>query len=117
MERKVSVKIRTLKLRTTRHITQQQLARRANLSKTTISNLESGRQTKIELETIAKLCKTLHCTPSDLFEISEDIESVHSQKAALAPFIGEVKYDAPFKPETLESELAKMIDKKKGRKR
>lgn len=44
--------------------------------------------------------RTWHGNSSDQFEISE------GQKAALAPFIGEVKYDVPFKIETLESELA-----------
>lgn len=110
----MTVKIRTLKLRTLHHMTQQQLARRAKLSKTTISNLESGHQTKIELETIAKLCKALDCTPSELFEFAEN-QLLGSQKAALDPFVGSLEYDRSFHPEKLDSELARMTDTKKRR--
>lgn len=111
----MAIKIRTLKLRKMRHMTQQQLAQRAKLSKTTISNLESGLQTKIELETIAKLCGALECTPSELFEVTEN-RLFESQKAALKPFIGNLEYSKRFNLEKLDSQLADLIDIKKNRK-
>lgn len=107
------MKIGTLRWRTLRNMTQMQLAKKAHLSKTTISNLESGRQTKIELETIAKLCQALNCTPNDLFELSEESKELEAQKKALEPFIGTLEYDVTFKPEKLDQDLAKIIQAKK----
>lgn len=100
-------------------MTQQQLADRALLSKTTISNLESGNQTKIELETIAKLCSALNCTPAELFELVEDKKNklLECQIAALAPFVATLEYDKPFDHKKLDSDLAKIIDStKRGKK-
>ena len=87
-------KIRTSELRSMRHMTQATLAERAHLSKSTISNLESGNQTKIALDTIAKLCQALDCTPSDLFEFNENQQEklLTLQQEALAPFIGSLEY-------------------------
>lgn len=117
MAHKIGVKLRTLKLRKMRHMTQQQLAEQAKLSKTTISNLESGSQTKIELETIAKLCNALHCTPADLFELVENSQNdlLQSQKKALTPFIGALEYDILFDPKELDKELANIINISKTR--
>ena len=111
----IPIRLRTLKLRKKRHLTQQQLASRAHLSKTTISNLESGNQTKIELETIAKLCKALDCTPTELFEIVDSSKKnlLNKQKAALAPFIASLTYDKSFDHNQLDNDLAKIINKTK----
>jgi DNA-binding Xre family transcriptional regulator len=96
-------------------MTQGALAQRANLSKTTISNLESGHQTKIALETIAKLCQALNCTPSDLFEFEggEQEKLLTIQQQALEPFIGILEFDKPFDASKFESDLAKISEKKK----
>lgn len=112
MVHRISIKLRTLKLRKMRRMTQQQLANRAHLSKTTISNLESGSQTKIELETIAKLCLALNCTPADLFELVENKQNhlIQCQKSALAPFLATLDYDKPFDHEKLDNDLAKLIN-------
>ncbi len=90
-----------------------QMARRARLSKTTISNLESGKQLKIELNTIGKLCGALDCTPNDLFEFEQGFEEniVTRQKKALEKFIGTVQYDKKFNPKDLDADLAKKIKK------
>lgn len=108
----MTVKIKTFKLRNARCMTQQQLAKRASLSKTTISNLESGQQTKIELETIAKLCRALDCTPSELFDLG-GTHLFEKQKEVLDTFIGTLEYDKPFQPGLLDEEFADMINFRK----
>lgn len=89
------------------------MARKARLSKTTISNLESGKQVKIELDTIGKLCEALDCTPNDLFEFDREGEEsiVKKQKKALESFIGSLTYDKKFDPNDLDIDLAKKIKK------
>jgi len=71
-------------------MTQAELAKQIGLSKTTISNLESGRLKSIALTTIAKLCRTLTCTPNDLFQLSGQTESklAQRQRQALQRFLG-----------------------------
>ncbi len=107
------IRINTRKLRKKRRLTQQQVARRASLSKTTISNLESGKQVKIELDTIGKLCAALECTPNDIFEFQDEIEmsEVRRQKKALSEFIGTLQYDQKFDPKDLDEDLARKIKK------
>jgi putative transcriptional regulator len=112
-------RIRTSELRLMRHMTQAILAERAHLSKTTISNLESGLQTKIGLNTIAKLCQALDCSPSDLFELEDSHaqDLLKQQRAALAPFIGSLEYSLEFEPSRLDKELAKLTHLKKARRK
>ena len=112
-----TAKIRTSELRSMRRMTQSMLAEQAHLSKTTISNLESGSQTKIALDTIAKLCKALDCTPSDLFEVNDERQEnmLKHQKKALTPFIGALEYSKQFYPDKLDSDLANISDIKKRR--
>lgn len=107
------VRINTRNLRRKRHLTQQQVARKARLSKTTISNLESGKQVKIELDTIGKLCEALDCTPNDIFEVAYGMEEniVRRQKKALSRFIGTLEFDKKFDPKELDADLAKKIKK------
>jgi putative transcriptional regulator len=107
------VRIRTRVLRKKRHLTQMQMAQKAHLSKTTVSNLESGRQVKIELDTISKLCEALDCTPNDLFEFENEIEEnvVKKQKKTLENYIGTLEYDKIFNPKDLDSDLARKIKK------
>lgn len=112
-----TAKIRTSEIRAMRHMTQAVLAQRAKLSKTTISNLESGCQKKIALDTIAKLCRALDCSPADLIELknNEEDKLLKRQKEALAPFIGSLRYRKSFDPAKLETDLAKIIHDKKKR--
>lgn len=107
---KFSVQLNTSKLRRNRHLTQGEVARKSGLSKTTISNLESGKQKKIELETIARLCTTFHCTPNDLFDFKEKAltSKVHSQKQALKKLAKCLEYDCEFRPENLDKELSEL---------
>jgi putative transcriptional regulator len=107
------VRIKTRSLRRKKHLTQMEMAKRTRLSKTTISNLESGKQVKIELDTIGKLCDALECTPNDLFELEKTPEAniAKRQKKMLAAFVGSLKYDKQFDPIELDADLAKKIKK------
>lgn len=110
-----TIRILTSKLRSMRRMTQGMLAECAHLSKTTISNLESGHQTRIALDTIAKLCQALECTPSDLFEFTdlEQDKLIKLQNEALANFIGKLEYSVGFEPSKLDSDLAKITNARK----
>lgn len=101
------VRLNTRRLRQQRHLTQQEVARKTSLSKTTISNLESGKQVKIELNTIGKLCEVFECTPSEIFLLEEDSEqnATKKQKNALKAFIGTLSYDKTFNPKDLDFDL------------
>ncbi len=107
------VRINTRSLRKRRRLTQQQMARKARLSKTTISNLESGKQSKIELDTIGKLCEALDCTPNDIFEFESGNEEtlLQTQRDCLDEFIGSLEYDKKFRSEDLDQDLAGKIKK------
>lgn len=113
-----TAKICTSKLRAKHHMTQAALAQKARLSKTTISNLESGTQTKIGLDTIAKLCQAFGCSPSELFEFidNEDEKILKMQKKALAPFIGSLNYKKPFVAADLDRDLALITNARKNKK-
>lgn len=111
----ITAKLCTSKLRGMHHMTQATLAQKAKLSKTTISNLESGQQTKIALDTIAKLCEAFNCSPAELFELqdNEDAKILESQREALQPFLGSLNYKKSLDPAKLDSDLAKIIESKK----
>ena len=95
-------------------MTQESLAKEAGLSKATISNLESGRLKRIELNTIAKLCRAFACQPNDLFELphSSEAEIALSQRQALKKVLGSVQYNKPLNADTLDKDLMEMIHKK-----
>ncbi|BDM83514.1 hypothetical protein AM10699_63750 (plasmid) [Acaryochloris marina MBIC10699] len=62
-------------LREDRGLSQSQLARKMQMTETTIRNWEHGRTGVEWFERIARLCEILNCTPNDLFgyeEISKD---------------------------------------------
>lgn len=106
----VEVRLNAGRIRRHRHWTQSEVAKRSGLSKTTISNLESGRQKKIELETIARLCSTLDCTPNDLFDVSEKVDDeIKAQKKALKKYAGCLRYNTQFNVDDLDKTLADLI--------
>lgn len=108
------IKINARRLRKKKHLTQKQMARKAGLSKTTISNLEAGKQAKIELDTIGKLCEALECTPNDLFEWEGQTfeeKVVKKQKKTLGRLIGSIEYTQEFDPRDLDQTLAKKTKK------
>ncbi|MGA7936071.1 MAG: helix-turn-helix transcriptional regulator [Kovacikia sp.] len=55
-------------LRKQAELTQLQLAQAVGVTESTISNWEKGRNGIEWFERIAKLCRTLNCTPDDLIE-------------------------------------------------
>ncbi len=107
------LRIPELRLKTDR-MTQAILAKESGLSKATISNLESGRLKRIELETIAKLCKAFACQPNDLFELPRQTEStiVLSQRQALKKVLGSLQYNKAPNTEELDKDLANITHQK-----
>ena len=89
-------------------MSQAQLAKLAGLTPATISNLESGKLKRIELDTLAKLSRALRCTLDDLFEITDESVDDLSQKQrlALASLLGSVAYKSVYKPELLDRQLS-----------
>ncbi len=62
-------------LRRRAELTQRQLADEVGVTESTISNWEQGRNSLVWLERIAKLCRALQCTPEDLIDYVEAIDS------------------------------------------
>ena len=56
-----------LKARLRRNMTQQELAIKANISRATLSKLESGEEVEVKLGTLKSLAKALNCSVSNLF--------------------------------------------------
>lgn len=54
-------------IRMKKNMTQEQLAKRAGVSRAIISGLESGRTTVTSTKTISKIAKALECEVSSIF--------------------------------------------------
>jgi putative transcriptional regulator len=67
--------LRLEKVRSDKNITQKELSIMSGLSKSYISELESGKYSST-IKVICKLCKALGCTPNDLVKCEgEDAEN------------------------------------------
>ncbi len=51
-------------------LTQVELARRADVRQATISDIETGKSTRIDLPVLERLCKVLGVEPGELFELT-----------------------------------------------
>ena len=51
----------------------QDVCNETGLARNTVSNLYYDRATRIDYNTIDKLCQMFHCEVGDLFEVTEDI--------------------------------------------
>jgi len=51
-----------------------ELAEKVNITPANLSVLKTGKAKAIRFSTLAKICKALHCQPSDILEFSGDIE-------------------------------------------
>ncbi len=49
-----------------RRLSRRELARRAGLSRRTVERLASGRALRVELQTLARVCRALELAPPDL---------------------------------------------------
>lgn len=114
--RPVKLRIRELRARFG-GMSQAELAKLTGLSTVSISNLESERIKRIELETIGKLCTAFNCTPSELFELpplSEE-ELVARQKRAILRLMGSINYGLPddenLDPRKIDADLVDYMDK------
>ncbi len=114
----IEIQLRAGELRAAlNHMSQAELARQTGLSKTTVSNLESGRLQRIELATIAKLCRALHCTPDDLFAIElnpDDELALKAQKERILELAGTIKSRKQLLPDELDDQLADLTSEALG---
>jgi putative transcriptional regulator len=62
------LRVRLKQLRETRDLSQQALAELAGLTQATVSNLETGRATRVDLKTLDRLCAALDVEPGELLE-------------------------------------------------
>ena len=59
----------------------QDVHEQTGLSRNTISNLYNDKASRVDYETVLKLCKLFDCSIGDLFEITEaDLDNVPVQK-------------------------------------
>lgn len=63
-----SVQLALKALREAKGLTQQQLAEAVGVRQATISDLETGKSRRIELDLIERLAKALHVKPGELLE-------------------------------------------------
>lgn len=107
------IRLRTPELRArSGKMSQSQLAKVAGLTPATISNLESGKLKRIELDTLAKLSRALHCSLDELFEITDQSvdDLTQKQKSALSVLMGTVGYKSTYKPDVLDRQLSNIED-------
>lgn len=55
------------KIRELNNLTQAELCKKANISRQTLSDLESGKEVNTTIATLQKLADVLNCKVSDLF--------------------------------------------------
>lgn len=62
-------------LRKAAQLTQLELAQAVGVTESTIANWEKGRNALVWFERVAKLCKTLDCSPEDLIGYVDALET------------------------------------------
>lgn len=63
----IKMRFNLKKVRESRELSQNDLARLCELTVNTIQNYESGRKKQYSHQLIEKFCEVLECTPGDLF--------------------------------------------------
>lgn len=58
----------------------QDVHEQTGLSRNTISGLYNDKASRVDYETVEKLCKLFECTIDDLFEIQVEIISANNEK-------------------------------------
>ncbi|MBW4422222.1 MAG: helix-turn-helix domain-containing protein [Myxacorys californica WJT36-NPBG1] len=61
-------------LRRKADLTQLELAQAVGVTESTISNWEKGRNALVWFERVARLCKTLECSPEQLIDYVEAVQ-------------------------------------------
>jgi transcriptional regulator with XRE-family HTH domain len=68
---------RVAELRKKVDLTQLELAQAVGVTESTISNWEKGRNALVWFERVARLCKTLECSPEELIDYVEAVRGGH----------------------------------------
>lgn len=88
------VEVRLKEIRSERKISQNELARRLEMSLANVQKIEYGKAKSIPLETLDKLCQILECEVGDLLVRVPDSDGGDSKKEQkVAQIIDEVKED------------------------
>lgn len=88
------VEVRLKEIRSERKISQNELARRLEMSLANVQKIEYGKAKSIPLETLDKLCQILECEVGDLLVRVPDSDGGDSKKEQkVAQVIDEVKED------------------------
>ncbi len=66
------MKVQLKEVRTARGISQNELARRLEMSLANVQKIEYGKAKSIPLDTLDNLCKVLRCLPGDLLQFVPD---------------------------------------------
>jgi len=67
------VRLRLREIRRAKDMTQDQLAEKSGVGRTTIVQLETGEREDTTISTLMKLAAALECEPSDLIFFSQDV--------------------------------------------
>ena len=68
------IKIQLSRMLGERRMKMSELASKADVTRNTVNSLYHERAKGVTFEVMSKLCKTLNCTPGDLFEFVPDDE-------------------------------------------
>ena len=72
MERYLMIRLRVLELLAKEGKTKYWLYKQLGMSYQNFNNMVNNRTKSIRYENIETICLLLHCTPNDLFDITED---------------------------------------------
>ncbi|RCJ19289.1 transcriptional regulator [Nostoc minutum NIES-26] len=90
----MTVEVRLKEIRNERGISQNELARRLEMSLANVQKIEYGKAKSIPLETLDKLCQILECEVGDLLVRVPDSNDGSSKKEQkLVQVVDEVKED------------------------
>lgn len=104
------VEVRLKEIRSERKISQNELARRLEMSLANVQKIEYGKAKSIPLETLDKLCQILECEVGDLLVRVPDRDDGNSQnKQKVVQVVDEVKEDKISKLKSKPTNASEMM--------
>jgi putative transcriptional regulator len=104
------VEVRLKEIRSERRISQNELARRLEMSLANVQKIEYGKAKSIPLETLDKLCQILECEVGDLLVRVPDSDGGGSKKEqTIVQVVDKVKQDRISKLNSKPTNVSGMI--------